>query len=173
MVGHVCLSFFLQANKFDTHLKKKWVPRTPSFNICMRYRSKGFAKASITSNNRSTVAMIKSMTKATISLTLKQQVMALTVQSRKNQNLSSNLPSDGVNKITRVPNLKLNSITIFNMRKTLSPGIDEFQAYIDPCFSLLVQRMITIVVVILHQHLQRIHLSLNQRLNPLTMLPCH
>ena len=88
--------------------------------------SEGSANANIASDNRSTKAMIRSMTEAAASITLKQQVVAPTLQSRKTQNFGFNLPADGVDQIACLPNLKLKSLVVFNMRKTLPGGLDEF-----------------------------------------------
>ena len=60
--------------------------------------------------------------------------MIPTLQWCKPQKFSSNLLTDGVNWITRLPNLKLHSLTVFNIRKTLPHGIDEFQTSINPVF---------------------------------------
>ena len=60
--------------------------------------------------------------------------MGPTLQSRKAQNPSFTLPVDGINQIACLPNLKLNSVDVFNMRKTSPYGLDEFQAYTNPIF---------------------------------------
>jgi len=78
--------------------------------------------------------MTRSMTKAAAFITLKQQVVPPTLQSRKTQKFGSNLPSDGVNQTTCLPNLKLKPLAIFNIRKILPCGLDKFQTYINPVF---------------------------------------
>jgi len=78
--------------------------------------------------------MNRSITKAAASITLKQQVIAPTLQSRKTQKFGSNLPTNGVNQTTCLPKWKLKPLAIFNMRKTLPYGLDEFQSYINPAF---------------------------------------
>jgi len=97
-------------------LKKKTIEST----------SEGSAKASIPSNNRSTRAMTRSMTKAADSITLKQQAVAPTLQSRKIQNFGFNLPADRVNQTACLPNLKLKTLAIFNIKKVLPCGLEKF-----------------------------------------------
>jgi len=80
--------------------------------------------------------MIKSMTRDVASITLKEQVVALTFQSHKHQNFGSTLHTDGVIQTAYLPNLKLKYLTIFNVRKTLSYALDEFQPYNNPIFQL-------------------------------------
>ena len=105
-------------------LKKKTIEST----------SEGSAKANIASNNRSTRAMTRSMTKVAASITLKQQAVAPTLQSRKTQNFGFNLLADGVNQTACLPNLKLKTLAIFNIKKALPCGIEKFQTYINPIF---------------------------------------
>ena len=96
--------------------------------------SEGSANANIASDNRSTKAMIRSMTEAAASITLKQQVVAPTLQSRKTQNFGFNLPADGVDQIACLPNLKLKTLAIFNIKEVLPCGLEKFQTYINPVF---------------------------------------
>jgi len=70
--------------------------------------------------------MFRSTSKATASITLKQQIVAPTLQSCKTQKFGSNFLVDGGNQIACLPNLKLHSITVFNTRKTLPREMDEF-----------------------------------------------
>jgi len=52
----------------------------------------------------------------------------------KNHNFGSNLTVDGVNQNAYLPSFKLKSLDVFNISKTLSCRLDEFQAYTNPIF---------------------------------------
>jgi len=74
------------------------------------------------------------MIKTAASITLKQQVVIPTLQSHKTQKFGSSLLANGVNRIACLPNLKLHSLIVFKIRKTLPHGMDEFQTYNNPIF---------------------------------------
>ena len=131
---------------------------------------KGFTKASITFGNRSNKMMIKSMARATASITLKQKVVDLTFQSCKNQNFGSNLHANRTYQNACLLNLKLKSLGIFSMRKILPCGLDKIQAYSNLCSILLVRIMMTMVVAIICRYLQGIHFSHKLKLIPLALL---
>ena len=80
--------------------------------------SKGSAKASIAYDNQSIRVTTRIMTRAAVSITLKQQLVTLTLQSRKTQKIGSNLPVNEVDQTICLPKLKLKPLAIFNMRKT-------------------------------------------------------
>jgi len=64
--------------------------------------------------------MIRSTTKSTAAISTKQLVGTITLQSRKIQSLSSNLPK-GDNKIASNP-LKQRSVVGFKMQQTIPSG---------------------------------------------------
>ena len=75
------------------------------------------------------------MTRPAVSITLlKQQVTTPTLQSHETQKFGSNLSVNEVNQTVCLPKLKLKPLAIFNMRKTLPHGLEEFQTYINPIF---------------------------------------
>jgi len=51
------------------------------------------------------------MNKAAASITLKQQIVAPTLQSRKTQKFGSNLPADRINQTVCLPKLKLKPLS--------------------------------------------------------------
>ena len=109
------------------------------------------------------------MTKAAASITLKQQAMALTLQSCKTQNFGVNLPANEVNETACLPNLKLKTLGIFNIKKAPPRGLKRFQTYINPIFRPFSEEDHDYVVATLHQHLQRIQFSHKMKLNPLAL----
>jgi len=74
------------------------------------------------------------MIKAATSITLKQQVVAPTLQSHETQHSISTLLANGVNQIVCLPNLKSTSLIVFNMRKTLPRQMDKCDAYTNSVF---------------------------------------
>ena len=100
----------------------------------IEYTSEVSVKVSIASTNRSTRMMTRSMTKVVASIPPKQQAVTSTLQSCKTQKFGSNLPADRVNQTVFLPNLRLKSFGVFNMKKTPSYALDEFQAYTNNVF---------------------------------------
>ena len=74
------------------------------------------------------------MAKVVAYIALKQKVVALTLPSHKMQNFSCNLLATGINQSACLPNLKLKSLAVLNMGKTISHGMDGFQGYTYPIF---------------------------------------
>ena len=129
-VGHLYLSSLSLNEQVLNSFKEEMAPKNAILESSKRENigstSKGSAKASIASGSRSTRVMTRSMIKVAAFVTLKEQVVAPTLQSRKTQKIGSNLPFDGVNQTTCFPNLKLKPLTVFDIRKTLPHGMDEF-----------------------------------------------
>ena len=129
-VEHFYLSSLSPSEQVLNSFKEEMAPKNAILQSSKKENigstSEGFVKASIAYANRSTRAMTRSMTKATASITLKQPAVAPTLQSHKTQNFGFNLPTDGINQTACLPNLKLKPLAIFNIRKTLPCGLDEF-----------------------------------------------
>jgi len=136
-VGHLCLSSLSpskQLHFFEEDMTPKKAILQPSKKKTIRSAYEGSIKASTGSGNQSTKVMTRSTSKADAFITLKKQVVTLTLQSHKTQKFDLNLPSDGISQTACLSNLKLKPLTAFNTRKTLPQGMDEFQTYINRIF---------------------------------------
>ena len=137
-MGHLYLSSLSASEQVLHSLKEEMAPKNVILQSPKKETigstSEGSTKASIAFGNRSTKMVTRSMTKAATSITLKQQIVALSLQSRKTQNFSFNLPAERANQTACLPNSKLKTLAIFNIRKVLPCGLEEFQTYINPIF---------------------------------------
>jgi len=137
-VGYLCLSSLSPGGQVIHSFKEEMTPKNAIIQSSKKETigptSEGSLKASIAYGNRSTRVTTRSMTRAAASITWKQPVVTPTLQSRKTQKFGSNLPINEVNQTVCLPKLKLKPLAIFNMRKTLPHGLEEFQTYINPIF---------------------------------------
>ena len=105
-VGPLCLSSLSSSKQFhffEEDMTSKNVILQPSKKKTIESAYEESTKASTRSGNQSTRVMTRSTSKAVVFITLKKQVVALTLQSCKAQKSGSNLPIDRVNKIACLP----------------------------------------------------------------------